>query len=366
MCLMSVWTFFSCEDFMDIHKDYLEGGEIIYAPKPDTVSFVAGKERILFKCRTYNAVNVQSIDLYWNGRQDSLIIPVEQKNGYDSISVVLENMAEKSYTFDVRTTDNFGHKSLFVTGFGTAYGKNFELGLVPRMIQSLSLSDEGGVINWHVAPEHLVRSEVRYTKKDGSEAVSCVSSGDIVLTLPDVKLGSSIDYRSLFLPEEEAIDTFPTPWKTYKTLFPTEYKFQTDDWEVIAASDESSDHGGKTTILDGKLETFWHSAWETGAAPLPHWVVIDMQSPRKISRIEIYRRTNNTDTKSVELFVSDQPVADTNDWKKIGGGTFIEGDLLSVPMSTSVETGRYLKLLLPDSNNEPHTSIAEIYLYGES
>ncbi len=37
----------SCEDFMDVHKEYIEGGEIIYAPKPDSIAFIAGKERIL-------------------------------------------------------------------------------------------------------------------------------------------------------------------------------------------------------------------------------------------------------------------------------------------------------------------------------
>ena len=31
----------------------------------------------------------------------------------------------------------------------------------------------------------------------------------------------------------------------------------------------------------------------------------------------------------------------------------------------SAEQGRYLKLLLPDSNNEPSTSVAEIYVYGK-
>ena len=115
--LASVLSFFSCEDFMDIHKEYIEGGEIIYAPKPDTISFIAGKDRILFNCRTYNAPNVRTIDVYWNEGLDSLIIPVELNTGYDSISVVLEDMEEKSYSFNVRTTDNYGHKSLYLTEF---------------------------------------------------------------------------------------------------------------------------------------------------------------------------------------------------------------------------------------------------------
>ena len=59
----SILSFTSCEDFMDIHEEYIEGGEIIYAPKPDSIAFIAGKERILFFCRTYNSPNVKSVNL---------------------------------------------------------------------------------------------------------------------------------------------------------------------------------------------------------------------------------------------------------------------------------------------------------------
>ena len=93
-----ILSFTSCEDFMDMHKEYIKGGEIIYAPKPDSVYFIAGKGRVLFNCRTYNAPNVRSIDVYWNDGLDSLII-----------SVILDNLEEKSYTFKIQATDNFGH-----------------------------------------------------------------------------------------------------------------------------------------------------------------------------------------------------------------------------------------------------------------
>ena len=83
--VVSVLSFVSCDDFMDVHKEYIEDGEIIYAPKPDTIGFIAGKNRILFNCRTYNTPNVRSIDVYWNDGLDSLIVPVELKTGYDSI-----------------------------------------------------------------------------------------------------------------------------------------------------------------------------------------------------------------------------------------------------------------------------------------
>ena len=92
-----------------------------------------------------------------------------------------------------------------------------------------------------------------------------------------------------------------------------------------------------------------------------------MQTPKKISRVELYRRAGNTDTKSVELYVSDQPDANTGNWTKIGTAVFDEGDSSSItlPETTEAGKGRYLKLLLPDSNREPYTNVAEVYVYGK-
>lgn len=357
----------SCEDFMDIHKEYIEGGEIIYAPKPDSVNFIAGKGRVLFNCRTYNAPNVRSIDVYWNDGLDSLIIPVELKTGYDSISVILDNLEEKSYTFNIQATDNFGHKSLFMTDFGTSYGDTYQATLNDRLVESLTLSDQEGTIKWYYAPQYLVRSEVRYVKKNGSQAIVKVPSTDDLVQLPDVKPGSTFEYRSLYIPEEVAIDTFATAWKEYETPFPAEYKYDRSSWEVLSVSDVStSEGGGMATLIDGDLSTYWQSAYEGGDAPLPHWAVIDMQTPKNISRVELYRRTGNKDTKSIELYVSDHPDANAAGWIKIGTVVFEEGDSSSITIPGSIDMkGRYLKLLLSDSNREPYTSVAEVYVYGK-
>lgn len=365
--VISVLFFTSCDDFMDVHKEYIEGGEIIYAPKPDSVNFIAGEGRILFNCRTYNAPNVRSVDVYWNDRLDSLIIPVELSTGYDSISVILDNMEEKSYTFNIQTTDNFGHKSLFVTSFGTSYGDVYRATLNDRGIKSLSLSDKEGTIEWYSAPMHLVRNEIRYIKNDGSQTTVKISSIDNLAKLPDVKPGSTFEYRSLYIPEEVAIDTFATAWKEYETPFPTEYKYDRSSWEVLSVSDVStSEGGGMTTLIDGDLSTYWQSAYEGGDAPLPHWAVIDMQTPKNISRVELYRRAGNKDAKSIELYVSDHPDANAVGWIQIGTVVFEEGDSSSITIPGSIDMkGRYLKLLLPDSNREPYTSVAEVYVYGK-
>jgi len=360
-------TLASCEDFMDIHKEFIEGGEVIYAPKPDSVSFIAGKGRILFRCWMYNSPNVKSIDIFWNDGKDSLIIPVKLNAGIDSLESVLTNMPEKSYTFDIKTTDNFGHSSLSTVDFGSSYGETYNSTLTNRRIKKIELSDKGGVVEWFSAAEGLVANEVRYLKNDGTQAVVSMPAGDYSVSCPDAKAGSSLEFRSSFIPENESIDTFYTAWTTHPDLFPSTYLYDRSNWSVLECSDETaSDGGGMATLIDDDLGSYWHSNWEGENTPLPHWAIIDMESAKRICQLNVYRRPGNTDANTVQIFVSDSNDANDSSWVKIGEGVFTDGDSMqiNVPSSVNTEKGRYLKIYLPDSNRDPFTSIAEIYVYG--
>jgi hypothetical protein len=367
MILSALTAFASCDGMMDTHKEFIESGEIIYAPKMDSLTFIAGQGRIYFGFWLYNAPNVKTVDVYWNSRQDSLLIPVSASAERDSFFVMLNNMQEQSYTFDVRTTDNFGHKSLWSTDFGNSYGSTYESTIANRRVREVKLSDKGGEVVWFAGGEGLVRVEVRYTTNSGATATVFTSPDESTTLLPNAKGGSTFEYRSLFIPEEESVDTFALAWKTEETAFPTIYLYDRSDWEVLAVSDETaSDGGGMHKLLDGDHGTYWHSQWDGGNAPLPHWAVIDMTSSKRIIKIETYRRSGNTDTKTLQYFVGDNPDADAGTWVKIGEGAFTSGNILTIDIPSDVDTakGRYLKLLLPDSNRDPFISIAEIYLYG--
>ncbi|MDR0864231.1 MAG: DUF4998 domain-containing protein, partial [Candidatus Symbiothrix sp.] len=121
LCLLS-----ACNDFMDTHQKYTEGGEIVYAPKVDSLNFFAGKGQIYGQLILKNAPNVRNIKVSWNVGADSLLIPVSPTTGVDTIRFMLPNMPEKAYTFDVRTTDSYGHFSLVTSGFGYSYGENYQ------------------------------------------------------------------------------------------------------------------------------------------------------------------------------------------------------------------------------------------------
>jgi len=137
--VLALSCFAACENFMDVHEEWIKDGEIIYAPKIDSLSFIAGRERLEFRHWLYKSPNVRTVNLYWNDGADSLIISVNPSAGLDSVFRIVPNMPERSYTFTVRTTDMFGHKSLFRSGFGTSYGDNYEKSLNDRNIADFDL-----------------------------------------------------------------------------------------------------------------------------------------------------------------------------------------------------------------------------------
>jgi hypothetical protein len=88
-----------------------------------------------------------------------------------------------------------------------------------------------------------------------------------------------------------------------------------------------------------------------------------MKNPKNVVKFDIYRRRGNTDARTVECYLGDVP-DEAGHWTKIGEGVFSSGDKLEIEPTDKVTKGRYLLLVLPDSNRDPFTSIAEVYPYG--
>jgi hypothetical protein len=140
------------------------------------------------------------------------------------------------------------------------------------------------------------------------------------------------------------------------------YKCDKTGWTVEVSDEKPSDGGGKNMIIDGNYDgnKFWHSQWGPDT-PLPHWAVIDMKASVEAGRITTQRR--NTDTKTLQYFIGDNPDANAGTWTKIAEGTYASNNTLALDVAEPV-SGRYLKLVLPDSNRAPFTSICEVDVFG--
>lgn len=376
---------FACDDMMDSHKDYTKGGEIIYAPKVDSVVFSSGNQRVLFQYWLYDAPHVKSITAYWNNGKDSIEIPIIRQSVIanstlcDSGKIFIENLPEGSYTFSVKTKDSHGNRSLGVDGYANSFGSNYESSLSNRRVKAISqyTVDGDATIEWYNALEGMTNVEVSYTKKDGQKATVLLPSSSVSVLCPNAKTDTPFEYRTFFLPEPTAIDTFVTDWSFNKAKLP----FDKSDWEIVGFSDEqATDGGGVNTIIDGIIHgpgtaaNFWHSQYSP-IAYLPHWAVIDMKSEKEIAMIDTYRRWSNASTKSVEYYIGDEYTTgdkniDLSKWTKITEGIFdtrptVNRLVLEVSDGISA-SGRFLLIYLRDSNSGQSTQISEISVCGRN
>jgi hypothetical protein len=398
---------------MDVHKKFTDGGEIVYAPRLDSMKFYAGHNRVFFKFRTLNATNLKAVELYWDDEQ--LIVPVTMSSGYDSMLIEVPCKEEKSYTFKIRTTDEFGNHSLWETGFANSYGEMFIQSLVNRSIKSFSVSDNNGAITWYPPTSNLVRSEVRYTNTAQQETVISVPSAQMTTQCVG-QTSNRFDVRSFFLPEADALDTFAVTWESVRPL----YQVPRSKWSIKYCN---SWHGMPSLtgtanmphfIIDGDFTSFWHSSYANYAVgthpldptitrdPPPFTIIIDFGEDIAIEQVDLYRRLNNNNTQLVIAYVPNidplllteadfkwlgpvsvsfsnhsifknyfySGVANSN-WQEVGRVEYPSDSNFDTPEKNqriinppTPVVARYLKLILPNTRSNGNVSLAEVFVSG--
>ena len=177
----------SCSDMNDLHQPYLDQGEHIYAAKVDAVVVRPGNERIQLDL-FYTAQRIKECVIYWNVRQNSLVkeLPASGVNG---VPVLLEDMPEGTYSFEIVTKDLYGNESLVVDS-------------------SITKSGEQTIITWRNV-EFATEIEFTYeTATEGEKTIMIPVTIDGKTILTDNKPGGAFHYVTWYRPTEYAIDDF--------------------------------------------------------------------------------------------------------------------------------------------------------------
>jgi hypothetical protein len=252
---MIAGVFFACGDMMDAHRKYIEGGEIIYAPKVDSLVFHNGKGRAQLWFWLRESPNVKSVDIFWNSYADSLIVPVMPSTGLDSMAVYIPLPEERAYSFYVRTADIFGNRSLSEMGSATSYGSIYESTLTNRGVKSAETAGSTTEIQWYGTADDYVYSEVRYIGVSNDEQTVRALPDESSTLCPDAKTGSTYEHRSLYVPTN-SIDTFYMEWAPISPVI-APAKFDKSLWSVIDWSDEeATDGGGAETLINDNLADY--------------------------------------------------------------------------------------------------------------
>ena len=205
----------SCESYLDIHKEYIQDGERIYAPIVDSVTVFGGNQRVVVKLRYYNGNNLDRTVIYWNDFMDSLTVSLKSYNiskGLDSVEIDIPNLLENSYSFNIINYDVYGNKSLAVPAFGNAYGQQYQSAINNRNIKQKFGSGNQFIIRWSAAPDQLIGTEVKYKNLQNTEIIE-VRNREDESAYPRSSNNQFV-YRSVYLPEENAVDVFYTDWSS--------------------------------------------------------------------------------------------------------------------------------------------------------
>jgi hypothetical protein len=125
---------------------------------------------------------------------------------------MLNNMPEKGYIFKYVSIDKYGHRSLPFEVTGNVYGDRFQAMLSNRVISKTTALVAGKTtITWSGAVDKGVRCDVTYISTAGTDVTLKVPMTTTSTVITDLK--SDFKYRTLFLPEKTAIDTFYTDFK---------------------------------------------------------------------------------------------------------------------------------------------------------
>lgn len=195
----------------DDYKKYLEGGEITYTGKIDSVTVYSGHERVyvtgLFKADP----KIEKLIVYWGNRADSVTVPIERTPGIDTLQLYIP-IEEGVHNFEFVTVDGEGNRSLSVFRTGTSYGNRYISGLInrPYNLADYFAGDLAATIGWGGIDltSGATFTEVEFTNTEGKRIIQLDSIHVSESILKDYMPGSSLRYRTVFLPDTISVDTF--------------------------------------------------------------------------------------------------------------------------------------------------------------
>lgn len=356
--------FTACSKMDDTYKEFIKNGERIYIGKADSVKIYPGKDRLKIRWLAISDPRIVRVKIYWNNRTDSTEVQVNRTVDIDTVDVMLENMAEGDYSFDIITFDNKGNTSIPVNAVGKVFGDQYQQSLLNRTVKS-AINDGGlATLVLGQASEGAIFSEVQYADISGQLNTRNFPAKTDTIQLENFKAGTSVQYRTAFLPDSMSIDTFYTAYESVRVKgAPVEYSKL--GWSITASSFRAANP--PEYAIDNNPGSVWIN--DTGAGVgYPYMLTVDMkQVAEPVDGFTFTQRTDKNGaitSPSIEL-CEIEVSNDGQGWQSLGLFTLKEipgSQYFDLPDSKSF---RYFRTTFKSSyGNVPNGAIAEIGIYA--
>ncbi len=272
----------ACSKMDDTYDQFWKDGPKVYPASPDSVKVFPGENRIELIWLILGDPTVSKAKIYWNNKKDSIDVPVElTEKGIDTVKVSFTDMSEGSYSFDIYTYDRRGNQSVPATVVGKVYGESYSSSLLNRLVKSAEFIDGSLEIVWgNPADNTSIGDELVYTDISGTDRHVYVRSDadSTIVDDFDFNAGKTFSYRTMYLPEPTAIDTFYTGYRTIKIKGPATDIPKTG-WTIVAYSSSYQNDPARApkSAIDNNPATVWVNQ-TVPATDYPHFIVVDMGS----------------------------------------------------------------------------------------
>ncbi|WP_200976402.1 DUF4998 domain-containing protein [Echinicola sp. 20G] len=277
----------TCLQLISCNVPNLDYGEpLTYPGAVDSLKYNPGNRRVELNWFTSSDPTITSYGIFWNNGSDSLMVESDEINPSEKAGVIVSGLMETLYGFSVYSYDSKGNRSIpKEINNVRIYGEKYIEGLINRKYNAAKPyvdNGDGSVTLQFIAPDTVnVNTEIVFTDISGEEQVLNLEAEENNLLLPNYKSGTSVKYRSSYLPRTGAIDTFKV--QEYST-FPEIAVLQELDKELFKAVGLPNDieaYDSQTTLdqlwdgdgIGADYPNIFHS---NGDRPLPHHFTIDL------------------------------------------------------------------------------------------
>lgn len=271
------------------------GGGAVSVPSAQSIETFPGYKRMKI---SWHITSVIAKGVVYYGSDSSVV----QSDGSDIMSTILTGLSDGNQSFTVYLYDKNGNRSNGQKVTTTVYGDKYTAGLENNDVRLAVGLGENLFISWINKEPSSLGMEVSYTDAASQIRKMHVESGNNGGPLSDYKPGTSIQFRTMFKPTSNAIDTFYAPVTTYsdiqsvQTVMAKNILMNTDQLVREMYRDTSF------SVSDGVEETDFYYSNHNGEPMHVFLLRVDMKKSN-ISLVPAFQQSNGNYTrKTVKNF----------------------------------------------------------------
>lgn len=362
----------ACTSQDDIYKEFVKGGGYIYPAKALNIKSETGFNKVTLFWPVPKDPSVRSARVYWDSRSDS--VDLNYSDFTDTVSVKIEGLDDRGYTFEIVNFDKLGNRSMSSELTATPYGKNWLSTHEERKFTHAWVDGTTATVQLTESTSEMVATKFRYKNTEGEwvEYSPRMTPREVSFKLPDAKRGKYFEFCSGFLPSDGR-DTVWMEWT--KSSYPIVYPLDTKGWTVTATTGMTMGDNTPDKIFDGISDSNhrWHS---TAGNTFPKILSIDTNcEPGKEPTYKTFSMARNPTTGyryifNFQIFTGNDPFnPDEKDFASAFGSPILSSLLYYGDnpgnRNCAMKSGRYLAIVFTNSRNKSgYIDLWELTVWG--